>query len=201
MLRRVVVVVALATVMGVLVGVTPPARAAVTIFVDINDGSCDDVSGPVYCNIQPAVNDAASGDTIEIAAGTYTSTGTYVVSITSLDLTLAGAGEGVTIIDGQETRGGIEVNGGSVIIHDLSVVNGDASGSGGGIQLSAINTSSVTDVTVADNASASPMVKYRAASPPTSRNADRSEATTGVPDAIASTSTIPKDSPPRLGAT
>ena len=61
---------------------------------------------------------------------------------------------------------------------------------------------SSTPISATASASESPTGTSRPAAPSAStrRNASRSLATTGVPAAIASTSTIPKLSPPRLGA-
>jgi len=42
--------------------------------VNVTDSSCDDSTGIPYCTIQAAVDAAASGDTINVAAGTYSIT-------------------------------------------------------------------------------------------------------------------------------
>src|SRR5690606_37253467 len=55
--------------------------------------------------------------------------------------------------------------------------------------------------TASSNSTASPTRTNRPESPRTARNAGRSDATTAQPAAMASAITIPKLSPPRLGAT
>jgi hypothetical protein len=73
-----------------------------TIAVDQNDPGCVTSSGQpdpytaVYCNITDAVADAASGDTINVAAGTYTDGPQLVIT---KDLTISGAGEASTFVN------------------------------------------------------------------------------------------------------
>jgi pectin methylesterase-like acyl-CoA thioesterase len=84
----------------------PPASAATTLFVDGSAG-CDDTGGiPFYCTIQAAIDDAIDGDTISIAAGTYTGSGNTVAVIDNKDLTVVGAGQGLTLISGSDTGEG-----------------------------------------------------------------------------------------------
>ena len=83
---------------------------AQTIQVDINDPACVAVSGQpdpyavVYCNIQAAITDAAVGDVIEVAAGTYTQNVDIFKSVTLrgeagtiLTAPVPGAGNGFLI--------------------------------------------------------------------------------------------------------
>lgn len=76
--------------------------SAATISVDVNDGSCVASSGQGnpygvrYCNIQAAIADAAPGDVISVANGTYTG----ALNITKDGITLTGESEAGVIIDG-----------------------------------------------------------------------------------------------------
>ncbi|MDP2623672.1 MAG: hypothetical protein Q8Q29_07745, partial [Actinomycetota bacterium] len=119
--------VAVVLVAAVLVGIPAPAGAVATFHVD-NQGACDDAtpdsSATPYCTIQAAVDDAVSGDAIEVAAGTYTGSGVNVVDLFAgaESLTIHGAGEGTTIVDGQSTRGGIRLYGpATYVIEDLTI--------------------------------------------------------------------------------
>ncbi len=80
------------------------------------DGTAD------YTTIQDAANDASHGDTISIAAGTYTDDngdGTVVVLPYNQTTTLVADGSGDVVIDGEETAQGISASGSATQI-DLS---------------------------------------------------------------------------------
>ena len=135
MTRRTVAV-ALVLVASTLAVLTPGAHAGVTTrFVDDDPGSCDDTDGiPFYCTIQAAIDDSGDGDTIEIAAGTFTGSGTVVGDNFNVnDLTINGAGEGITFIDGEGARGGFRTSERNLTVTGLTIIDASASGSGGGI--------------------------------------------------------------------
>src|SRR3989344_1633979 len=46
------------------------ANAAI-LNVNITNGLCNNITGTPFCNIQAAINNASSGDTINVASGTY----------------------------------------------------------------------------------------------------------------------------------
>ena len=129
-----------------------PVVAGATLLVD-DEVTCDDSDGaPFYCTIQAAVDDAVSSTTIHVNAGTYDGCGVYVVEVVDKDLTIDGAGQGLTIIDGLDTCGGMRVTDAVVTVSDLTVTNAFASGSGAGFVVLKDEESTATlflvDVTV-----------------------------------------------------
>ena len=97
-------------------------------------GNC---SQAAPCDLQTALGLANDGDTIYMAAGTYTGTGGAVVTIAK-SITLYGGWNGTTttppvrnaslyptILDGEETRRGVYITGPSTVtLEDLTIVNG-----------------------------------------------------------------------------
>ena len=125
------------------------ATLTVTKTADTNDLSCD-----ADCSLREAIGAALPGDTVIVPAGTYTLTlGTEIFIDT--DLTLTGAGEGVTIIEaatqpGVANRGVFEVlifN--DVTISGVTIRHGNTPFNGGGIQNS--GTLTVTSSTISNN--------------------------------------------------
>ena len=90
-LRITLTAVMLVTGLTLLGGPVPVARAD-TLTVN-NTIACNDTTGsPAYCTIQAAVDAASAGDTISVAAGTYTE---GITLTPEKDLTLAGAGHDI----------------------------------------------------------------------------------------------------------
>jgi hypothetical protein len=102
-------------------------------------------AGSACQTINGAVAKAASGDTILVAVGTYTASGGIPVVTMNKSLTLSGGWNetfttqtGRSVIDGQNTRIGIEISTGNpeITITKFIVQNAyNSSGGGGGIQV------------------------------------------------------------------
>ena len=135
MSRRIVTV---ACASALICALMPRPAGAVTTFIVNNGVACDDTTTDStvtpYCTIQAAVDNAFPGDVVEVRAGIYTGSGASPVVTINKDLTIDGAGEGVTIIDGQDFRRGVSVGGFTVGITDLTVRQGFA-GIGGNVDL------------------------------------------------------------------
>ncbi len=119
-----------------------PAQAATLSVCPSGPPSCG------YAHIQDAVNAAFPGDTISVAAGTYTET----VSI-STSLTLAGAGASSTVIDGNQSGTVVTVNAGATVaITGVAIQGGDINSTiaGGGLFIAG-GTVALTNSTVISN--------------------------------------------------
>ena len=149
--------IALLLIAGLVVTVGPEAAAATTRYVDVEDVACSDITGTPFCSIQAAVDVAIGGDTIQVAAGTYTGTGTNVVQILK-DLTIIGADRDTVIIEGEFARRAVSVSGGATVtVRDLTIQNGDIVGSGAGVQVVDPGTSlSMLFVRITGNSASGP---------------------------------------------
>lgn len=136
------------------------APQASTLYVNGTSGSDSASCGPIAqpCRtIQRAVNNSSSGDTIRVAAGTYTYSGsstcldgvsTAVVCVLSTHLTILGGftssnwntpnpASNVTIIDGQNAHRGVQLHGptandASLTIDGFTIQNGRKQGATSG---------------------------------------------------------------------
>ncbi len=97
--------------------------------------------GAACASINGAISKAVYGDTIYVATGTYTGTGSEVVLLDK-SVTLSGGWDGgfttqnsTSTIDGEASRRGIYVSSGRVVtVEHFVIQNGfDSSGRGGGI--------------------------------------------------------------------
>ncbi|MEQ8763974.1 MAG: right-handed parallel beta-helix repeat-containing protein [Planctomycetota bacterium] len=106
-----------------------------TYYVDVNAaGGGDGSQLAPYQTIQAAINAASTGDTIEIAAGSYQQ-GQLTCS---KGLTLRGAGSSATILDGDDTNRILYADAisGVLTIEAMTLTNGRSSvGQGGGLYL------------------------------------------------------------------
>lgn len=115
---------------------------------------CGDVcaSGCQFATVQAAIDALPSGSTIRLCAGTYPRPGdANVASIVGKELTLLGAGAGLTILDGGGVSSGHSVvfaDQTASVLQDLTVTGAlDTTG----IFLGAVATLTLADVTVRDN--------------------------------------------------
>jgi Zn-dependent metalloprotease len=106
-----------------------------------NDSNSCSATGSPCLTINGAISKAANGDTIKVAAGAYTGTGTEVVLINKSVMLSGGwnagftAQSGISTIDGQEARGGVVLSGGAISTIDLFKVQNGSSCQGGGIRV------------------------------------------------------------------
>jgi hypothetical protein len=135
--KRVCVVVALMMVFSLAptIMMATPVMAQGTIYVDVNNGGCVVGSGQpdpyavVYCNIQDAIDDAVSGDTIVVALGQYNE---HDITINK-SLVIQGSGSGNTIVDGQDISRVFYINQSIVDMSGMTIQNGQIRDDGGGI--------------------------------------------------------------------
>ncbi|MDP3789134.1 MAG: right-handed parallel beta-helix repeat-containing protein, partial [Candidatus Omnitrophota bacterium] len=76
-------------------------------------------AGYYYTAIQDAINAASGGDTVSIAAGTYTLSAGITILYNNIEI--KGAGSGNTIIDGSSISDAITINGSTVTMEGVTV--------------------------------------------------------------------------------
>jgi Zn-dependent metalloprotease len=119
---------------------TGVSRYVATSGADVGD--CTNSASPCL-TMNYAISPASAGDTIKVASGTYTGSGTDPVVTIATAVALSGGWDsgfttqtGFSIVDGQDERRGAFVNApsGTVTISRFIVQNGHVSGAGGGIR-------------------------------------------------------------------
>lgn len=94
-------------------------------------GGSDCSTAALACSLTQALSVAADGDEIKLAAGDYTvSTGDQVIQV-GKNLTIQGALDGISSINGQNSRRGFFIIAGkTAIISNVLIVNGKGGGAG-----------------------------------------------------------------------
>jgi hypothetical protein len=133
-----------------------PARSVSATGMDLYVATTGSNSGPNNCQVQVspcltvmyAVSQAASGDSIHIAAGSYNEN----IQFHDINLAFIGAGMDQTILDGGGTHGLIYFYGASTVASftDLTIQNGNNTTDGGGI-INNGSTLTLTRVKVTNN--------------------------------------------------
>lgn len=138
-----------------------PVGAAEFRFVSPG-GSGDACTNVAPCSLATATGNALEGDTLALAAGTYTGTGTAVIE-PSVSLVIRGGWDGTAtfppvfdpeaapvFLDGQGVRRGVIGEGPQwLVLEGLTIVNGFASAEGGGLYVRLLDLT-LRNVTVSD---------------------------------------------------
>ncbi len=104
------------------------APEAVTLYVTTTGSDANPCTNPLPClTIQRAVVVGVDGDTINVAAGTYTPAAPIVVTES---LTIQGVGAATTILDGANNKRLFQIEAGATI-SGFTIQNGDSDGGSG----------------------------------------------------------------------
>ena len=151
----------LALAAGLSIGRVPVARAATPVYVrtdgdDTNYNGTTDAPYPgsggpgldcAFATVDWGVYSVDDGGTVHVAAGVYTEN----VSMAG-NVTVQGAGEGSTIIDGGGSGRVIYIGYYSnVTLSGMTIRNGNVAGSGGGIGVRSWSALTLTETTVSSN--------------------------------------------------
>jgi hypothetical protein len=121
-----------------------------------DSNSCSSAGSPCQ-TVNVAIGKAANEDTIKVAIGTYTGSGTEVVLINK-SVNISGgwntgftAQNGQSTIDGQGTRRGVTVNNGAVATMQRFMVQNGNANFGGGLFIDVGATLTINDSMISDN--------------------------------------------------
>jgi hypothetical protein len=161
---------ALLIVLGVLLGPGVASAAATTWQVtstgDPASGTVCPATGASPCTLRQAISEAVSGDTIDVPAGHITLTPALGPLLINATITIDGAGQGSTIIDGGgasrvihiDTPDGLSESNATVTLENLTVTGGSVTRSpaqslagGAGIQADTSGGLNLKRVTVSGN--------------------------------------------------
>ncbi|MFG6105937.1 filamentous hemagglutinin N-terminal domain-containing protein [Leptothoe sp. EHU-05/26/07-4] len=113
------------------------------------DGSTVNVNVTNPGIVQNGIDVAAIDGTVNLAAGNYQEGQPVTLN---RNVTLSGAGAGITTLNGANAHRVLQVNGGTVRVSDLTITNGRVqAGSGGGIQVGGNGNFTLANSTVANN--------------------------------------------------
>ena len=156
-IARLFLLVSLVSLVALAAPATPIAHAATARYVNPSTGSnastCANSANPCK-TITYALTQSVAGDTVNLAAGTYSvaSNGETLPLNITINLTIIGAGTVSTIMDGANTAQVMNIGGGvTVSLSNLTVTKGVGSGGlGGGVSNNG-GTLNITNSTFANN--------------------------------------------------
>jgi predicted outer membrane repeat protein len=120
------------------------------LYVDINNPTCNDISGSPYCSIQDAIKDSKTGDTVSVAAGNYNEN---ILFFGSKTITLISENGAVsTVIDGgNNDTVVIFAAGNNSTLDGFTIINGSTSENGGGILIGSSSSPTIVNCIITDN--------------------------------------------------
>ena len=128
---------------------------AATLTVNMNNPSCDDISGTPYCKIQAAIAAASHGDIVMVYDGTYSEQIDFLGKAITL---ISVNGAAATIIDGSTISGTVvkfvSGEGTNTVMNGFTIQNGNST-QGGGIRLLNNSSPTITNCTISNNKASS----------------------------------------------
>ena len=85
------------------------------------------IVSPGAGTLQAALDSATAGDELVLQDGVYTGSGVNVLEI-DMDITIRAENAGQAVLDGQDSRRVIQIDGGTVVLDGLDITKGYTSG-------------------------------------------------------------------------